>query len=80
MAARRLGVDPAELARRNLVREDEFPYRVASGIVWTAPAFGETLDSALQPQSATTRCREEQAKARIRRPPLRHRHRHLTPS
>jgi len=64
MAARRLGVDPAELRRRNLVREDEFPYRVASGIVWDSSAFGETLDSACTAIGYDT-LREEQAKARI---------------
>jgi aerobic carbon-monoxide dehydrogenase large subunit len=46
MAAARLGLDPVELRRRNFVREDEFPYRVASGIVWDRAAFIETLDSA----------------------------------
>jgi aerobic carbon-monoxide dehydrogenase large subunit len=46
LAARRLGLDPVELRRRNLVREDEFPYRVASGIVWDRSAFLETLESA----------------------------------
>ena len=46
MAARRLALDPAELRRRNLIREDEFPYRVASGIVWDRSAFIETLDRA----------------------------------
>jgi len=46
MAARRLGLDPVELRRRNLVRADEFPYRVASGLVWDRSAFIETLESA----------------------------------
>jgi aerobic carbon-monoxide dehydrogenase large subunit len=46
MAARRLALDPAELRRRNLVGDGEFPYRVASGIVWDRSAFGETLDRA----------------------------------
>jgi aerobic carbon-monoxide dehydrogenase large subunit len=46
MAARRLGLDPVELRRRNLVREDEFPYRTASGIVWDRSAFHGTLESA----------------------------------
>jgi aerobic carbon-monoxide dehydrogenase large subunit len=46
MAARRLALVPAELRRRNLIREDEFPYRVASGIVWDRSAFIETLESA----------------------------------
>jgi carbon-monoxide dehydrogenase large subunit len=46
MAARRLELDPAELRRRNLVTEQEFPYRVASGIVWDRSGFQETLDAA----------------------------------
>ena len=31
IAARRLGIDPAELARRNLVRVEQMPYRAAAG-------------------------------------------------
>ena len=46
MAARRMGLDPVELRRRNLVRDNEFPYRVASGLVWDRSAFIETLDRA----------------------------------
>ena len=63
MAARRLVVDPAELRRRNLVREDEFPYRVASGIVWDRSAFIETLDSACAAIDYP-KLRREQASAR----------------
>jgi carbon-monoxide dehydrogenase large subunit len=46
MAARRLAVDPVELRRRNLVRDDEFPYRAASGIVWDRSGFTANLDAA----------------------------------
>jgi len=46
MAARRLKLDPAELRRRNLVQEAEFPYKVASGIVWDRSAFQESLEGA----------------------------------
>jgi carbon-monoxide dehydrogenase large subunit len=46
MAARRLSVDPAELRRKNLIGDDEFPYRVASGIVWDRSGFIESLDRA----------------------------------
>ncbi|HEV8680195.1 MAG TPA: xanthine dehydrogenase family protein molybdopterin-binding subunit [Stellaceae bacterium] len=63
MAARQLALDPVALRRRNLVRADEFPYRVASGIVWDRSGFVETLESACAaidyPQ-----LRAEQAKAR----------------
>ena len=46
MAARRLGLDPVELRLRNLVRAGEFPYRVASGLVWDSSGFTECLESA----------------------------------
>ncbi|HEY2184152.1 MAG TPA: xanthine dehydrogenase family protein molybdopterin-binding subunit [Xanthobacteraceae bacterium] len=46
MAARRLAIDPAEIRRRNLVRETEFPYKAASGIVWDRSAFQENLEGA----------------------------------
>ena len=34
IAARRLGMDPVELARRNLVRAEQMPYRAAAGAVY----------------------------------------------
>jgi carbon-monoxide dehydrogenase large subunit len=42
-AARRLGLDPAEVRRRNLLREEDLPYRSASGIVWDSGGFQESL-------------------------------------
>ena len=64
MAARRLALDPVELRRRNLVRDDEFPYRAASGIVWDRSAFIETLTAA-GAAIGYDRLREAQAKARV---------------
>ena len=46
MAARRLAIDPAELRLRNLIRAEDFPYKVASGIVWDRSGFVESLKSA----------------------------------
>ena len=46
MAARKLGIDPAEMRRRNLVTAAEFPYRTASGIIWDRSGFQECLQSA----------------------------------
>ena len=46
MAARDIGLDPAEMRRRNLVAVDEFPYKVASGLVWDRSGFRECLDAA----------------------------------
>lgn len=46
MAARKLGLDPAEMRRRNLVNAEEFPYRTGSGIIWDRSAFQECLQAA----------------------------------
>ncbi len=46
MAAARIGVDPKEIRLRNLVGADEFPYKVASGIVWDKSGFQECLNAA----------------------------------
>jgi carbon-monoxide dehydrogenase large subunit len=48
MGARALGIDPLEIRRRNLVRADEFPYRIASGIIWDKTGFVECLEAAAQ--------------------------------
>jgi carbon-monoxide dehydrogenase large subunit len=42
-AARRLGLDPAEIRRRNLLTAEDLPYRSASGIVWDSGGFQESL-------------------------------------
>jgi carbon-monoxide dehydrogenase large subunit len=46
MAALELGIDPAEMRRRNLVTAAEFPYRTASGIIWDRSGFQECLQAA----------------------------------
>jgi aerobic carbon-monoxide dehydrogenase large subunit len=63
MAARRLAIDPVALRQRNLIRSEEFPYKVASGIVWDRSGFVENLTSACA-AICYTRLREEQTKAR----------------
>jgi carbon-monoxide dehydrogenase large subunit len=45
-AARRLGLDPVEIRRRNMIRPEECPYRSPSGVVWDTATFLETLDVA----------------------------------
>ncbi len=47
IAAGRLGLDPAELARRNLVRPDEFPYRTPSGSLYDSGDYEACLDDVL---------------------------------
>ena len=48
IAARRLGLDPAELARRNLVPESEMPYRTPSGALYDSGDYEACLDDALR--------------------------------
>ena len=48
MAAHRLNTDPAEVRRRNFVRDSDFPYKVVSGLVWDRSGFTETLLGACQ--------------------------------
>jgi carbon-monoxide dehydrogenase large subunit len=62
-AAYELGVDPAELRRRNFVRPDQFPYRSATGFVYDSGEYERALDLALE-QLGYAELREEQRRAR----------------
>jgi carbon-monoxide dehydrogenase large subunit len=46
MAATKLGIDAMDIRLRNLIADDEFPYKVASGIVWDKSGFQECLHKA----------------------------------
>ena len=48
IAARRLGLDHAALARRNLVPVDEMPYRTPSGALYDSGDYEACLDRALE--------------------------------
>ena len=61
MAATELGIDPLEIRRRNMIREEEFPYKSASGIVWDKCGFMECLDTVSQ---GYDELRKRQAEAR----------------
>jgi carbon-monoxide dehydrogenase large subunit len=63
MGAKALGIDPLEIRRRNLVRSDEFPYRIASGIIWDKTGFIECLEAAAE-SADYTQLRAQQAAAR----------------
>jgi carbon-monoxide dehydrogenase large subunit len=63
MAARKLRLDPAELRRTNLVRGEDFPYKVASGLVWDRSGFLESLEGACRAIGYEA-LREEQRAAR----------------
>ena len=63
IAARRLGLDPAELARRNLVPADAFPYRTPSGGLYDSGDYEACLDDALR----LSRWNERRAEAKAAR-------------
>ena len=46
--ARRLGMDRVELRRRNLIRKEEFPYRIPSGSTYDSGDYHTVLDKALR--------------------------------
>ncbi len=47
IAARRMGIDPAELRRRNLLRRDELPYRNPNGMTYDRISPLDTFEQAL---------------------------------
>jgi 2-furoyl-CoA dehydrogenase large subunit len=63
IAARRLGLDPADVARRNLVRTEQMPYRAAAGAVYDSGDYHACLERALE-LAGYGDLRAEQAKAR----------------
>jgi carbon-monoxide dehydrogenase large subunit len=62
-AARRLGIDAAEIRRRNFIAPEDLPYRSASGIVWDSGSFRESLDRACEAADYAA-LRVEQRRAR----------------
>jgi len=63
IAARRLGLDPAELARRNLVPASAMPYRAAAGAVLDSGDYAACLESVLD-LASYPELRELQARER----------------
>jgi len=63
LGAKALGIDPLEIRRRNLVRAEEFPYRIASGIIWDKTGFVECLEAAAE-AADYEQLRKRQAEAR----------------
>jgi carbon-monoxide dehydrogenase large subunit len=48
LAATKLGLDPAEIRRRNLIQPEQMPYTNAMGQVYDSGKFGSILDQAVQ--------------------------------
>ncbi len=65
IAARRMGIDPAELRRRNLLCHDDLPYTNPNGMAYDAISPLETLEQALAILDYDA-FRAEQAEARAR--------------
>jgi len=63
IAARRMGIDPVELRRRNLLRLDDMPYTNANGMAYSCVTPLETFDHAVELLGYDA-FREEQARAR----------------
>jgi 2-furoyl-CoA dehydrogenase large subunit len=63
MAARRLGLDPAALERRNLIQPEDFPYQTPSGGIYDSGDYPACLDDLLRIARYEER-REEQEAAR----------------
>src|SRR5437773_2930899 len=63
VVARDLGLDPAEIRRRNLVRPDEFPYTSVTGNVYDSGSYTEALDRLLE-SARYDELRREQTAAR----------------
>jgi carbon-monoxide dehydrogenase large subunit len=65
MLAVELGMDPAELRRRNLIGPDRFPYTTAGGATYDSGEYERALDKLLE-ISAYPELRAEQARRRKR--------------
>ncbi len=62
-AAYELGMDPADLRKKNFIPKDAFPYTSATGFVYDSGDYRGAMDLALEKVSYAS-LREEQAKAR----------------
>jgi carbon-monoxide dehydrogenase large subunit len=68
-AARELGIDPAELRRRNFVKPDQFPYQTPVAVQYDTGDYDATLDKALEMADAAgfaARRKESEARGKKR--------------
>ena len=63
VAAHQLGIDPAEIRRRNFIRADQFPYHTLTGGLYDSGNYEAVLDEALE-LSGYREFREEQQRRR----------------
>jgi 2-furoyl-CoA dehydrogenase large subunit len=63
-AAQQLGLDPAEIRRRNLIRSDAFPYETPTGGLYDSGDYPRVLELALETAGyADLRAMQEEARA-----------------
>ena len=62
-AAYEIGMDPAELRRKNFIEKDQFPYRSPTGFVYDSGDYHGAMDLALE-KVGYEQLRKEQAEAR----------------
>ncbi|HET7565199.1 MAG TPA: molybdopterin cofactor-binding domain-containing protein, partial [Gemmatimonadaceae bacterium] len=65
IAAKQLGIDPAELRRRNFIDKDQFPYQTPVALAYDSGNYAPALDRALE-MVGYERFRSQQAEARRR--------------
>lgn len=58
--ARELGMDPAAVRRKNLIRRQDFPYTTATGLVYDSGSYIEALEKALKMADYENFRREQQ--------------------
>ncbi len=63
IAARELGLDPAEIRRKNFIPKESFPYEIPTGNEYDSGNYEAALDRVLE-MGDYRRLRDEQAKAR----------------
>jgi len=63
LLAQRLGMDPAEVRRRNFIQADQFPYRTPSGGLYDSGNYPAAFERALE-AAGYHELREEQKRAR----------------
>jgi carbon-monoxide dehydrogenase large subunit len=64
LAARRLGIDPIEMRRRNIIRADQFPYRTPMGYTYDSGNYERLLER-LEELCDFAALRREQTLARL---------------
>jgi len=62
-AAYEMGIDPAEIRRKNFIQPDQFPYKSVTGFVYDSGNYEGALDLALE-KAGYAELRREQEKAR----------------